>query len=265
MITIEKNSYIVSFRYDRATVETLKALIPATERKYDGSRKSWIVSFSQYATLKQIFTGFNIPAPPTRTNEKQTKILDVRYIGKTKDRGGAERTAFGYSDGDWSVVFPESVLKQYLEGFVDVETPSGTHYAILGVPKSANADEIKRGYRRMAKQWHPDVCREPNAQEVFLSVQAAYELLSNPNKKARYDAGLMFSQSQPKPAQAFDTVQDGYAPRYRCGWIMADGHDVLGRFVVDKILGWQEITNDKGETLVTSWAFGDDTFTEAWV
>lgn len=263
-ITIENGDYIVDFRYDRVMVEQLKTLIPSTERKWDNARRVWVIAVSQYAALKQIFPLTNVPTPPTRTNAKQTKIIDVRYIGKTKDRGSGERTAFGYADGDWSVVFPESVLKQYLEGWQEKAEPSGTHYAILGISKSANTDEIKRGYRRMAKQWHPDVCKEPNAKEIFLKVQNAYELLSNESKRARYDAGLMFSQSQPKPSRAFDANQ-GYAPRYRCGYVMADGHYVLSRFVVDKILGWQEITNGNGQTLVTSWAYGDDTFTEAWI
>ena len=261
-ITTENGSYIVDFRYDKGMVEQIKNLIPSTERKWDAKRKIWIIAAKHYAALKQIFPLTNVPAPPTRTSEKQTKIIDVRYIGKTKDRGSGERIAFGYADGDWSVVFPESVLKQYLEGWANKSEPSGTHYAVLGISKTASADEIKRGYRRMAKQWHPDVCKEPNAQEIFLKVQKAYELLSNVNKRARYDAGLMFTINQPKPHTNY--TDESYTPRYRCGYVMADGHDVLGRFVVDKILGWQEIMNDKGETLVTSWAFGDEMFTEVW-
>ena len=262
-ITIENNSYVVAFRYDPVTVSEVKRLIPATERKWDNQRKVWIVAQSQYQTLKQIFTGFNVPAPQKQTEKKETRVLDVRYIGRTKERGDTERSAFGYCNGDWSIVFPESVLKRYLDGGFDLDEPSGTHYAILGVTQAATQDQIKSGYRRMVKQWHPDVCKEPNANDVFLSVQRSYEILSNENKKARYDAGLMFSSTQPK--NAVQDFSDSYAPRYRCGVIMAEGREILGRFVVDKIHGWEDIINERGETLVTSWAYGDDSFTEAWV
>ena len=50
-------------------------------------------------------------------------------------------------------------------------------YEVLGISKTANADEIKRAYRKKAKQYHPDICKEPDAEEKFKEVQEAYDLI----------------------------------------------------------------------------------------
>ncbi|MED6213482.1 hypothetical protein PIB30_093887 [Stylosanthes scabra] len=68
-------------------------------------------------------------------------------------------------------------------------------YKVLSVsPKSATMDEIKRAYRSMALQYHPDVCHDPSMKEesnrMFVQLNAAYETLSNPMLKAQYDTEL---------------------------------------------------------------------------
>ncbi len=65
---------------------------------------------------------------------------------------------------------------------------SKDYYEILGVSKSASADEIKRAYRRLAKQYHPDRNPgDPSAETKFKEVQAAYEVLKDQQKRAQYD------------------------------------------------------------------------------
>lgn len=61
------------------------------------------------------------------------------------------------------------------------------YYEVLGLSKGASDDEIKRAYRKMAKKYHPDVNKESGAEEKFKEVNEAYEVLSDPQKKATYD------------------------------------------------------------------------------
>src|SRR5437764_9305163 len=66
---------------------------------------------------------------------------------------------------------------------------STDYYAALGVRRDATQDEIKRAYRRLARELHPDVNPDPGAQERFAEVSAAYEVLSDPEKRRIVDLG----------------------------------------------------------------------------
>jgi curved DNA-binding protein len=61
------------------------------------------------------------------------------------------------------------------------------YYEILGVTRGADADEVKRAYRKLARKFHPDVSKEKNAEEKFKEVQEAYEVLRDSDKRAAYD------------------------------------------------------------------------------
>jgi curved DNA-binding protein len=61
------------------------------------------------------------------------------------------------------------------------------YYALLGVPRTADAEEIKRAYRRKARKFHPDVSKEKNAEARFKEVQEAYEVLKDTEKRTAYD------------------------------------------------------------------------------
>lgn len=61
------------------------------------------------------------------------------------------------------------------------------YYEVLGVPRTASADDIKQAFRRLARQYHPDVSSDPDAEEKFKEINEAYGVLSDPEKRARYD------------------------------------------------------------------------------
>jgi curved DNA-binding protein len=61
------------------------------------------------------------------------------------------------------------------------------YYKILGMARTATADEIKKAYRRLARKFHPDVSKEANAEQKFKELQEAYEVLKDPEKRAAYD------------------------------------------------------------------------------
>ena len=64
---------------------------------------------------------------------------------------------------------------------------AGDYYETLGVSREANKEEIKRAYRRLARKYHPDVNKEQGAEEQFKKINRAYEVLSEPETRARYD------------------------------------------------------------------------------
>jgi curved DNA-binding protein len=61
------------------------------------------------------------------------------------------------------------------------------YYAVMGVKRDATQDEIKRAYRKLARKYHPDVSKEPGAEERFKAVGEAYEVLKDPQKRQAYD------------------------------------------------------------------------------
>lgn len=61
-------------------------------------------------------------------------------------------------------------------------------YELLGVGRDASADELQRAYRKLARQYHPDINKDPGAEDKFKQVSEAYDVLSDPDQRKRYDA-----------------------------------------------------------------------------
>lgn len=76
------------------------------------------------------------------------------------------------------------------------------YYQLLGVDRSASQEDIQRAYRRLARKYHPDVAKEPNAEERFKEINEAYQVLKDPEKRALYD----------KYGSAWKAISEGRAP-----------------------------------------------------
>jgi molecular chaperone DnaJ len=70
---------------------------------------------------------------------------------------------------------------------VNVTMGAGDYYEILGIPRNADDKEVKKAYRNLARKYHPDVCKEPGAEEKFKKINEAYSVLSDAQKKGQYD------------------------------------------------------------------------------
>lgn len=260
--------------YDPAAVTMLKTRVPSTERAWDKQSRGWVVTPNHLDTLqditRQVFgeEARIIGNVPTSGPTKQVKVYRVDYVGAVKQRPDGSRTATGSCDGEWSLTFPESVL---LHWFGMIEPPpaeKSTLYQVMGVRPTAEPEEIKKAWRRLALQWHPDRCSEPDAQRQFLAIKEAWEVLGDPAKRRRYDAGLALELSLTQVQGQFDPVviSTGFRPPLRCGWILAEVTEKLpGRAEVSSILAWEDIVDEQGRVMVSSWPAGADTFTVDWV
>uniref|UniRef100_A0A8C6P9V8 DnaJ homolog subfamily C member 16 n=1 Tax=Nothobranchius furzeri TaxID=105023 RepID=A0A8C6P9V8_NOTFU len=70
-------------------------------------------------------------------------------------------------------------------------------YSILGVSRSASQAEIKRAYKNLAREWHPDKNKDPKAEDMFIKISKSYEILSNEERRSNYDRYGQMDENQP--------------------------------------------------------------------
>jgi len=91
-----------------------------------------------------------------------------------------------------------------------------TPYEVLGVKPDASADDIRKVYRKLAKQFHPDINPgKPEAEARFKEISAAYDLLSDPDKRARYDRGEIDETGAERPPRGYYRSQAEGAQGWR--------------------------------------------------
>uniref|UniRef100_A0A3Q2ZKV1 DnaJ homolog subfamily C member 16 n=1 Tax=Kryptolebias marmoratus TaxID=37003 RepID=A0A3Q2ZKV1_KRYMA len=88
--------------------------------------------------------------------------------------------------------------------------PEMDPYKILGVTRSASQAEIKKVYKRLAKEWHPDKNKSPGAEDMFIKITKSYEILSNEDKRTIYDRYGQTDDSQPYSNGRYGHRQDSF-------------------------------------------------------
>jgi molecular chaperone DnaJ len=83
------------------------------------------------------------------------------------------------------------------------------YYAILGLENTATLEEIKKAYRVLAKQYHPDVNKAPNATEIFNAISEAYEILSDERQRDEYDGHSVHGAPKQNRASARAAANGG--------------------------------------------------------
>jgi hypothetical protein len=277
-ISVAGSDYAIRFGYDAALLKKLKDAIPESERTWHKIQKVWLISpdeIGMAVNVIRLHTGYplDLPIEKPQAPEVTEKTFILEYLGATKDRGKS-KSAYGSVNGQWASEFPEDVLLSFFEKRELGQPLNGlqTLYQVLCIFEKATPEEIKKAYRRLSLQWHPDVCKEPDAQEMFVKINGAYKVLNDPEQKRRYDAGLYFEREGQDKGWATKIMgrpragyQYGYRAPLRCGEITAKGTVRLMRFVVSEILKWDDVTNREGKTMVSQWPTGADTFQILWV
>lgn len=253
------NDYAIKTPFNRAFVNGLKFHIAAESRVFDQESKAWIVrqDFAEMAlVLVEKYFSEKLSLPELKPVNQETKYnFQLDYVGIPKEREGQTgKTALGFSKGQWRIIFSESILRKWFEEGSEKAGFEETLFSLLLCNQNSTDQEIKSGYRRLARQWHPDVCKEENAEEMFKKIQNAYSILSDENKRKRYLAGLEFERaSNQVPAYRSNWKPDVFIPPLRCGFLAVTGSVQVGRLRVAQILKWEDVQNEQGLTMVTSW------------
>lgn len=120
-------------------------------------------------------------------------------------------------------------------------------YKILGIERTATADEVRTAYRNLAKRHHPDLNPgKPASEEAFKAVSAAYEILSDPEKRARFDRGEIDGSGAEQTQQRHyyrDFGDDPDRPKYRsdAAFDEDDFASMFGQMFGDRMHGGQDV------------------------
>ena len=255
----------VSTPWSSSFVFELKRQVPPSKRRWDTGGKVWRVDPGESKAVAQIIRDVYqvevaIPEASAVAPVPWAGTVEVRYVGAVKLREGGEKVAWGHDGVAWVYVFPLDVLEAHFG--TDWRHAGLGLYGVLGVRDNARREEIRKAYRRMALQWHPDVCREEGAGERFLRIKRAYDVLYDDNLRSRYDAGLALSGVRTDTRKGREEL---FRPPLRSGSLEVVGTKGPRGLDVTRIVAWHDLVDSLGRTHVSSWARGADTYTERWV
>jgi hypothetical protein len=275
---LEGSMYCIKSDYNSMFIFDLKSQVPAPHRSWLQESREWAVSHRYAQTVNALVRehyGVELKLD-TQVNVSHEVIeAAVYYISQCKARTFAPHTREDWvangldSTGDWRFVFPYRVLADFFNLPQDPE-PSQTGdglYTVLGVHSNAGMDEIKSAYRRLAREWHPDTCRELDAHERFLRIKAAYDVLYDTRRRAIYDVALRLAPKLPKGILGnLTSLPQYYRTPYRSGFIQGQGvRQPNGKIIFGSIREWTDIINERGERLVSSWGSGAKSPNYVWI
>jgi hypothetical protein len=279
----EGNGQTFSFHtttYNVDLKDELKVVVPYACRTWNpgesyGRRRTrghWEISSHYLDKLKHLCKQYGFGVETTGQfdqPQEKTVTITLDYMGLVRHRGGDIYTSSGWVNDGWNATFTMEVLQKWFGFTVAAPGKKQTLYAVLSISSGSTGSEVKKAYRRAARTWHPDVCKEPDAEDQFKKVQAAYEKLRDPRFRLAYDAGLKYEDDVENDVSSVDVEAVNWKPPVRCGVLKIKAIAVPSKFEekyqVKEILAWDDIVDAKGRTMVTYWPPKGDTFETKWV
>lgn len=245
--------------FDRQSLDTMKELIPWFAREWNKPDKCWLIEpqfMTDLINLASLYHHSNLtPIPLNQRIMRPFRVkAQLMYIGAPKMAGGIEYcSGKGINDQWYRYAFIDNSMREWFEPGKTIEPDAEqTWYEILGILKSATPEEVKKGFRMASMTWHPDRNKDPAAHDMFIAIKAAYDGLSEPATRAKYDAFLTLQASIPKKRDG-NPYKKEWRPPVRCGELTISGNMAGQAYLVNKIEAWQPIVNAAGMTMVSQW------------
>lgn len=241
----------VSFPYVKGLNNYVKKWIPSSERRYCPITKRWF--FNKFY-LNNVANGIKqfglfpviVDLGGESGNNTQEFVIEYLKITYTKKDGTFYKL---YLRNRHIANLPDYQMKQWwLDNPYNKPKPlsaeASNFYKLLEVDQHCKIEEIKESYRQLAMQFHPDTSTELDAHEIFVRLNSAYEVLTNPIKRKKYDAGITYARMINENGSSVTSRSRFTEPPVKCGRVKAVGKFHLGLFVIDKVLKWQDIIKD---------------------
>lgn len=206
--------------------------------------------------LHRASTNFGLPCVTCNSSGRiVTSASTLNYASGWVDFGAG---------GGWHIRFSEDVLKRYFG--VPEKSFNGDFFAAL-----LDAKDIHRAYKRLARQFHPDLNRARNATQQFYKLREAYDVLRDPMRAKRYRAGLLFQKETTKesevlfkvPVSCGDVKVRGDWEESKWGWVGKDGRTSTKYLNVTELLNWAPRVRSDGLVMVATWSGGTGSFDRA--
>lgn len=265
MATLTKQGSVVRVAtpYNQEFVNLLKEKVPYAARSWQ--KPYWMIDAKYLDTVKslaELYFDF-VDVVHDKAQAKQTReTILIEYLGRCKTDDWNIAYANAQVNGSWNVRVSETVLRAYFENASHTEAPTQTTlYHLLGAKLTASQDELKSAFKRAARTWHPDLNKDPDAAEMFRKVKEAFDLLENPVKRAKYDAGLKLQAAHeqvnvPSWKQANLTTHSDYGYRAPATSGIVDCEIENGvKRTITKIHDWKDDTRKIGNIILIRVAY----------